>query len=256
MVRLACVCTPFRTPAVEISLAAPARTDVKTDIAKKLHGHGNCASRDDNPLLGKIVGERLYETFVPQCVQVGGSPFSQPVARHDAGANHPILRSTDNTKNDNRFHGRRIIQWRTNDCATAAFLKEASSDGETFMNVALWLVAGVLAAAFADTGSLKLTQSNQALSALGMTWTEDFSPATVKFISVAEVAGALGVILPALLHVAPALVPVAAAALAVVTAGAVLVHLRRKERVDAVPAVVLGLLAVFLAWGRFGPYAF
>jgi hypothetical protein len=124
------------------------------------------------------------------------------------------------------------------------------------MNVALWVVAGVLAAAFADTGSLKLTESNLALSARGMTWTEHFSPATVKFISVAEVAGALGVILPALLHVAPALVPVAAAALAVVMAGAVLVHLRRKERVDAVPAVVLGLLAVFLAWGRFGPYAF
>jgi hypothetical protein len=78
----------------------------------------------------------------------------------------------------------------------------------------------------------------------------------VKFISVAEVAGALGIILPALLHVAPALVPVAAAALAVVMAGAVVVHLRRKERVDTVPAVVLGLLAVFLAWGRFGPYAF
>jgi hypothetical protein len=124
------------------------------------------------------------------------------------------------------------------------------------MNVALWVVAGVLAAAFADTGSFKLRQSNQALSALGMTWTEDFSPAAVKVISVAEVAGALGIILPALLHVAPALVPVAAAALAVVMAGAVLVHLRRKERVDAVLAVVLGLLAVFLAWGRFGPYAF
>ena len=124
------------------------------------------------------------------------------------------------------------------------------------MNVALWVVAGVLAAAFADTGSFKLTESNQALSALGMTWTEDFSPAAVKVISVAEVAGALGIILPALLHIAPALVPVAAAALAVVMAGAVLVHLRRKERVDAVLAVVLGLLAVFLAWGRFGPYAF
>jgi hypothetical protein len=255
MVRLACVCTPFRTPAVEISLAAAAKTDVKTDTAKKLHRHGNYASRDDNPLLGKIVGGRLYERFVPQCVQVGGSPFPQPVARHDAGANHPILRSTDNTKNDNRFHGRKI-QWRTIVCTTAAFLKEASSDGETFMNVALWVVAGVLAAAFADTGWVKLRQSNQALSALGMTWTEDFSPAAVKFISVAEVAGALGVILPALLHVAPALVPMAAAALAVMTAGAVVVHLRRKEGVDAVPAVVLGLLAVFLAWGRFGPYAF
>jgi hypothetical protein len=34
------------------------------------------------------------------------------------------------------------------------------------------------------------------------------------------------------------------------------VHLRRKEEVDAALDVVLGLLAVFLAWGRFGPYAF
>src|ERR1700739_1634730 len=123
------------------------------------------------------------------------------------------------------------------------------------MNFALWVGAGVRAASFADTGSLKLTESNQALSASGMTWTEDFSPAAVKFISVAEVAGALGILFPPLLHVAPALVPVAAAALAVVMTGAVLVHLRRKERVDAVPAVVLGLLAVFLAWGRLGPYA-
>jgi hypothetical protein len=38
-----------------------AKADVKTDIAKKLHRHGNYASRDDNPLLGKIVGGRLYE---------------------------------------------------------------------------------------------------------------------------------------------------------------------------------------------------
>jgi hypothetical protein len=124
------------------------------------------------------------------------------------------------------------------------------------MNVALWVVAGVLAAAFADTGWLKLTQGNRALSARGMPWTQDFSSAAVKFISVAELAGGFGVVLPAVLHVAPALVPVAATALAVVMAGAVVVHLRRKERVDTVLAVVLGLLAVFLAWGRFGPYAF
>jgi hypothetical protein len=52
-----------------------AKADVKTDIAKKPHRLGNYASRDDNPLLGKIVGGRLYETFVPQWVQVGGSPF-------------------------------------------------------------------------------------------------------------------------------------------------------------------------------------
>jgi hypothetical protein len=55
----------FRTPAVETSLAAPAKADVNRDIAKKLHRHGDYASRDDNPLLGKIVGERLYERSYP-----------------------------------------------------------------------------------------------------------------------------------------------------------------------------------------------
>src|ERR1700746_1295388 len=35
-------------------------TSIRTS-PKGLHRHGNCASRDDNPLLGKIAGERLYE---------------------------------------------------------------------------------------------------------------------------------------------------------------------------------------------------
>ena len=48
-------------------------------------------------------------------------------ARRDAGASHADLRSADDTKNDNRFHGRRVIQWRTNDCVTGAFLKVEAS---------------------------------------------------------------------------------------------------------------------------------
>ena len=120
------------------------------------------------------------------------------------------------------------------------------------MNGVLWVVAGVLAAVFAGAGLFKLARNNKQLASSGMAWAQDFSPALVKFIGIAEVAGATGVILPALLRIAPVLVPVAAAALAVLMAGAVVVHVRRHEGAAATPALVLGLLALFLAWGRFG----
>lgn len=48
----------------------------------------------------------------------------------------------------------------------------------------------------------------------------------------------------------------AAAAPAAMMAGAVVVHLRCKEGVAAIPALVLCVLAVALAWARFGSYAF
>ncbi|MHA7662720.1 hypothetical protein [Mycolicibacterium sp. HS_4_1] len=63
-------------------------------------------------------------------------------------------------------------------------------------------------------------------------------------------------VLPALVHIAPGVVPVAAAAPAAMMAGAVVVHLRCKEGVAAIPALVLCVLAVALAWARFGSYAF
>jgi uncharacterized membrane protein len=122
------------------------------------------------------------------------------------------------------------------------------------MNTALWVVAAVLAVAFAAAGIFKLTSDNQALVERGMGWAQDFSASAVKSIGTAEVAGAVGLILPAVLHIATVLVPVAAACLAVLMLGAVIVHLRRREAPASLPAVVLLVLAVFVAWGRFGPF--
>jgi hypothetical protein len=51
-------------------------------------------------------------------------------------------------------------------------------------------------------------------------------------------------------------VPLAATGLALVMVGAAVVHARRKENQMIVANVVLLALAVFVAWGRFGPYAF
>jgi uncharacterized membrane protein YphA (DoxX/SURF4 family) len=123
------------------------------------------------------------------------------------------------------------------------------------MNVLLWTVAGVLAAAFLVAGLTKLTQPKQKLAG-HMGWVEDFSPGVVKVIGGLEVLAAVGLILPAALDVVPVLVPLAAVGLVVLMAGAAITHLRRHEAQLVVINAVLLLLAVVVLWGRFGPYSF
>ncbi|GAA3607128.1 DoxX family protein [Kineosporia mesophila] len=124
------------------------------------------------------------------------------------------------------------------------------------MNVVLWVIAGVLAAAFAAAGAMKVAQPKSKLIESGMGWAEDFTGTQVKLIGAVEVLGAIGLILPAALDIAPVLTPLAAAGLALTMAGAVVVHLRRGETSGSVPALVLGLLALFVAILRFGPNSF
>ncbi len=124
------------------------------------------------------------------------------------------------------------------------------------MNVVLWIVAGVLAAAFLASGLMKLAQPKKKLVDSGMGWAEDFGDGAVKAIGALEVLGALGLILPAALDIVPVLVPIAATGLAVIMLGAMVTHGRRRETPLIAVNVVLFALAAFVAWGRFGPYAF
>ena len=124
------------------------------------------------------------------------------------------------------------------------------------MNVVLWIIAAVLAVAFLGAGLMKLGQPRQKLVESGMGWAGDVSPGAVKAIGALEVLGALGLILPALFDVATVLVPIAAVGLAVIMLGAIVVHARRKEPQMVVANVVLLVLAVVVAWGRFGEWSF
>ncbi len=124
------------------------------------------------------------------------------------------------------------------------------------MNTALWILAAILAVVMLGAGLFKLTQSKEALAAKGMSWVEDFSGGAVKAIGLSEVLGAVGLILPAVLGVMPILVPIAATCLAVAMAGAIAVHVRRHEGMRFLPAAVMLVIAVIVAWGRFGSYAF
>ncbi|GII56154.1 hypothetical protein Pth03_45430 [Planotetraspora thailandica] len=123
------------------------------------------------------------------------------------------------------------------------------------MNVALWALAGLLALAFLGSGLMKLIKPKDKLAASGMGWTDDFSAGAIKGIGAVEILGALGLILPGVTGIAPVLVPLAALGLALVMVGAAITHGRRKESQLVVVNLVLLVLVVLVAWGRFGPYS-
>lgn len=113
-----------------------------------------------------------------------------------------------------------------------------------------WLTWGLqvlLAVAFAGAGAAKLTTPKAELEQT-MAWATDFSQTQIQAIGAAEVAGAVGLVVPAATGVLPVLTPVAAGAPAVLMGGAAMTHLQRGEPPYA--PIVLGLLSAVVAWLR------
>ena len=121
------------------------------------------------------------------------------------------------------------------------------------MNLALWIVAGLLSVAYLAGGGGKLIIPKQRIAAFGPSarWVEDFSAGGVKAIGAAEVLGGLGLILPAALGIAPVLVPLAALGLALIMIGAVITRVRRREWKYMVVDLVYLAAIMFVAVGRF-----
>jgi hypothetical protein len=116
------------------------------------------------------------------------------------------------------------------------------------MNRALWIVQGLLAALFLFGGVAKLTMPiDEIADAIGL-------PAWfIVFISVAEVAGALGLILPWLLKIRTGLTPLAAGGLVIIMIGATALSAAGVGGGDpkgALFPLVTGILAAFVAYGR------
>ncbi len=112
---------------------------------------------------------------------------------------------------------------------------------------ALWIIQGLLALLFLFAGSMKLIVPIQMLTAQ---MPLPLPGLFLQFIGVAEVAGAIGLILPGLLRIRPILTPLAACGLLIIMVGATVVTLAGGEVVPALVPLVMGLLCAFVAYGR------
>jgi len=117
------------------------------------------------------------------------------------------------------------------------------------MVVALWIVEGLLGLIFVITGSFKFFQSKEKVIASGGTWAVDFPAAVIKLIAGVELLSGILVIVPRLLGHGHHTTFIAASCIAVIMAGAISVHIRRKEYQHA------AINAVFLAMALFVVYS-
>ncbi len=118
------------------------------------------------------------------------------------------------------------------------------------LNILLWIAQIILAIMFFIAGAIKATQPIEKL-AIQLPWATQVSAELVRFIGVSELLGAIGVILPALLRIKPNLTPLAGSGLALIMLFASVFHLLRGEILALPMTIVLGLIALFVAWGRF-----
>lgn len=113
------------------------------------------------------------------------------------------------------------------------------------LSIALWIVQVLLALLFIWAGGMKLVLPLEKLAG-----PVALPGALLRFIGVAELLGGLGLILPSLLRIRPGLTPLAAAGLVIIMIGAVIITLIGGAGGLAVIPGVTGLLAAFVAYGR------
>jgi hypothetical protein len=114
-------------------------------------------------------------------------------------------------------------------------------------SVWLWTVQVLMAALFLMAGGVKLVMSPEQLQQGPVVLPLLF----IRFIGVAEVAGAFGLILPGLFRIKTVLTPVAALGLISIMVGAVTISYVEGGAAMASFPFVVGLLLTFIAYGRF-----
>jgi uncharacterized membrane protein YphA (DoxX/SURF4 family) len=113
------------------------------------------------------------------------------------------------------------------------------------MTYALWIVQVLLALLFVFAGGMKLVLPLDQLAG-----PFPLPGPFLRFIGAAELLGGLGLILPAALRIRPGLTPLAAAGLVIIMIGATVITLLGREFGGAAISFVVGVLAVFVAYGR------
>jgi uncharacterized membrane protein YphA (DoxX/SURF4 family) len=114
------------------------------------------------------------------------------------------------------------------------------------MTYILWILQVLLALLFLFAGGSKLVMPIEAMQQGPVVLPGYF----LRFIGVVEVLGGLGLILPSLLRIKPGLTPLAAAGLIIIMIGATIITWVDMGVAPALIPLIVGLIAVFIAYGR------
>jgi len=122
------------------------------------------------------------------------------------------------------------------------------------MNIALWSVQVLLLGVFGTAGLIKTFMIAKAREIFP--WTKESSDTFVRFVGTSELLGALGTFLPILTGILPWLTALAAVGFVAIQILAIFtVHVPKKEYSVLPRNIVLLIMAVFVAWGRWGLFA-
>jgi hypothetical protein len=117
------------------------------------------------------------------------------------------------------------------------------------LRIGLWAAQGLIFFVFASAGLVKLLTPIPQLAAM-MPWTGEHSEAFVRIIGLIDLAGGIGILLPALTRILPRLTMLAALGCSVLQVLAIAFHVSRGEAAVTPLNLVLLALSLFVLWGR------
>jgi hypothetical protein len=120
-----------------------------------------------------------------------------------------------------------------------------SKNKKSGLEITLWVFQWLLALLFLFAGGVKLVAPIEEMAKQIA-----LPGAFLRFIAVAEILGALGLILPGLLKIQTGLTALAAACLVIIMIGATVITAQTQSAVGAILPLVTGLLLIFVAYGR------
>jgi uncharacterized membrane protein YphA (DoxX/SURF4 family) len=117
--------------------------------------------------------------------------------------------------------------------------------------VALWAAQILLCVVYGASGVMNSSMSVEALMTMGMTHAGVLPHWLLRFLGISELAGCIGIILPALTRIKPILTPLAALGFTAIQILAIGFHIERGEFAKMAPInAALIALSLFVLWGR------
>jgi uncharacterized membrane protein YphA (DoxX/SURF4 family) len=113
------------------------------------------------------------------------------------------------------------------------------------LNVVLWILQGLLALLYLVAGGSKLWMTVEQMTA-----DVPLPGLLLRFIGVAEIVGAFGLVLPGFFGIRPGLTPLAALGLLCIMTGATLITFVAMGPAMAVGPFTVGVLVAFVFYGR------